>query len=131
MKFAICRIDWEIVDGGVATLHQSCRIIFPVLVAIGAKPAPAVVMPFIRIAHRESIAGEGPQFLYQPIIEFFGPLAGQECGNFCSANDELRSITPAAVGGIGERHLFRIAAIPTIFRKADLLNGSFLREWRS
>src|ERR1700694_5031841 len=52
-KFTICFLDWEIIDGSEAALHQSHSIKFPVLVAIGAKPAPAVVMPFIRIAHRD------------------------------------------------------------------------------
>jgi len=131
VEFGICRLDWDIVDGGEATLHQSCRIIFPVLVAIRAKPVPAVVMPFIRVAHRDSIAVKCPQFLDEPIIQFLGPFPGQECDNFPATDDELRSITPTAVGCIGQRDLFRVAAIPTVFREADLLNGGFPCEWRT
>jgi hypothetical protein len=45
-EFAICLFDGEVVNAGEPPLHQTCSVIFPVLVAERAEPASAVIMPF-------------------------------------------------------------------------------------
>jgi len=56
MEFTIYRLDWEIVDGSEAGCINPPHHIPSS--SIGAKPAPAVVMPFIRIGTAID-AGEG------------------------------------------------------------------------
>lgn len=70
-------------------MHQPVGREFPVLVAVGAKPLAAVVMPFIGKSDRDAIAGKGPEFLDQPIVQFARPFAGQECDDLGAADRKL------------------------------------------
>lgn len=56
------------------------------------------------------------------------PLAGQKRLDLGTATGELDAITPDRVGGVGERDLGWVAAIPAIFGKANLFDGTFLGE---
>src|SRR6202008_4310860 len=47
MIFALTLLDRQIVDAGNAQTHQPVLVEFPVLVAVAAIPAAAVVMPLI------------------------------------------------------------------------------------
>jgi hypothetical protein len=67
-----------VVGAHIAAAHQAVFIEFPMLVAVGAKPLPGCIAPFVFKAHRDAVVGEGPQFFHQAIIEFLGPLAAQE-----------------------------------------------------
>ena len=66
--FAVGFFYRQVVDAGEAALHQAGRIELPILVAIGAEPVAAVVVPFVGKAHGDAVAGEGPQFLDQAIV---------------------------------------------------------------
>jgi hypothetical protein len=57
-------------------------------------------MPLIGEAHGNSVAVEGPQFLDEPVVEFTGPLAGEEGMDLCPASWELRAISRSN-GGVG------------------------------
>src|ERR1700760_1030499 len=99
--FAVAGLDRQIVDAGDPKPHQPFVVELPVLVAVTSKPAAAVVMPFIGEAHRDAVIMEGPYFLDQPVVEFAIPFARQERFDGLAALQELRTVTPAAVGGVG------------------------------
>jgi hypothetical protein len=61
--------DRLLVDSGDPALHQSLAVELSVLVAVGAEPLTAVVMVFMGEAHGDTVAGMGPDFLDQPIVE--------------------------------------------------------------
>src|SRR5262249_12263906 len=93
------------------------------LVAVAAEPAAAVVVPLVGKAHRDAIAGEGPDFLDQPVVELAIPLASQERFDGGAALEKLRAIAPAAVDRVGERNAGGIARIPCISGQPCLLRG--------
>ena len=78
MELPISCVDRKVVDACEPPLHQPCGIIFPILVAVGAEPVSAVIMPFIGVADGDPIIGEGPELLDQPIVELLCPLSGEE-----------------------------------------------------
>ena len=49
-----------VVDAGYAQAHQPIFVEFPVLVAIAAKPAPAVIVPLAGEVRGNAIVAEGP-----------------------------------------------------------------------
>ena len=49
--FSILLGDRQVIDAGDPPAHQAVIVEFPVLVAVGAEPVPAVVMPFIGKPH--------------------------------------------------------------------------------
>ena len=55
-----------------------CVVELPVLVAVGAKPVPGVVVPLVGESHRDPVVVERPQLLDQPVVQLLGPLPGQE-----------------------------------------------------
>jgi hypothetical protein len=69
IEFAICLFDGEVVNAGEPPLHQTCSVIFPVLVAERAEPASAVIMPFMGIADGDPTFGESPELLDESVIE--------------------------------------------------------------
>ena len=93
--------DGQIVDAGVARLHQSVLVEFPVLVAVGAKPVAAVVVPLIGKAYRNTVIAPRPQFLNQPVLLLFTPFPLQEVDNLRSAVNKFAAVTPFALDGIG------------------------------
>lgn len=44
-----------------------------------------VIVPLVSEAHRDAIPGERPKFLYEPVVQFFGPLARKESNDFVSS----------------------------------------------
>ena len=75
---------------------------FPVLVAVAAKPAAAVIMPFVGEANRDAVLAEGPDFLDQAVVKLTAPLARQERFDGGAALKKLRAIAPATVGCVGK-----------------------------
>ena len=61
-----------------APAHQAVLIELPKLIAIGAKPVAAVVMPFVGEPHRHPVVAKPPQLLDEPVVELLVPFAGQE-----------------------------------------------------
>lgn len=74
MVLAFGFLDWEIVDAGDASAHQSLLIEFPILVAIATEPITAVVMPFVSKPYRDAVLAKCPNFLDQAIVKLLVPL---------------------------------------------------------
>ena len=78
--------DWEIVNAGNASAHQSFLIKFPVLIAIASEPIAAVIMPFVSKPYCNTVLAKCPDFLDQAVIQLPAPLArhvrhrGSACG---------------------------------------------------
>src|SRR6185312_15286803 len=121
MEAAILLGDPDIVDAGFAPAHQPVLIELPLLVAVGAMPLTTGIVPFILKAHRDAIAVERPEILDQAIVELVRPFAFQEGDDRRAPFEKLRTITPAAVLGIGKRDAFGIARIPGVLRHAGFL----------
>ena len=48
-----------------------------------------VVVPLVREAYRDAVPGERPQFLDEPVVQLFRPLAREESDDFVSSVNEL------------------------------------------
>src|SRR5258705_8590973 len=85
-------------------------------------------MAFVSKTHRNAIAIKGPKFFDQTVVKFPGPLACQEGNDLLPAIYEFRPVSPARVWAVSQSDFFRIARVPSILRKTNLLNSSFARE---
>ena len=56
---------------------------------------------------------------------------GEELHDRCTAGEKLRAVAPYAVGSVGERDPFRIAAVPCVLGGADLMNCTIERKRRN
>src|SRR5215475_11067326 len=82
----------DVVDAGLAAAHQAVLIEFPLLVAVGAVPLAARVVPLILKAHRDAVVVEGPQILDQAVVDLICPFAGEEGDDGGAALKELRAV---------------------------------------
>src|SRR6476660_2221434 len=123
MKAAVFFGDRNIVDAGFAAAHQAVLVECPLLVAVGTMPLPGIVVPLVLKPHRDAVAVEGPEILDQAILMLFRPFAGEKGGDRGAALEKFRTVTPAAIFGIGQRHAGGIARIPGVFGHAGLLGG--------
>jgi len=78
-------------------------------------------VPFISETHRNAVAGDGPDFLDQPILQFMRPFTLEKIHDRRPTGQKFRAVSPMAVLRVGERHASRIAAVPGIFGQAGLL----------
>src|SRR5580704_3978379 len=134
VMLALGFLDRQIVDAGDAPPHQAVLIELPVFVAVAAKPAAGIVVPFIGKAYGDPVVMERPHFLDEPIIEFATPFAREERFNRLAAANEFGAIPPDAVDGVSERDAGRIAGVPGILGEARFLRGALCRErgqWRA
>src|SRR4029079_795981 len=123
-------LDRDIVDAGLAPPHQAVFVELPLLVAVGAMPLPGIVVPFVLEAHGDAVLIEPPEILDQAIVVLLLPFAGEKFDDGITSLEELGTVTPAAVLGIGKRDLDRIARIPGVFRHARFLRSGFTGEGR-
>src|SRR6187551_2542352 len=130
MEFALAVGDRQVVDARDAALHEAAIVELPILVAVGAIPLAAIVTPFIRKANGNAVALASPKLLDEPIVQFLGPLSSQELPYRFTANQELGSVAPHAVGRIGERAALRIARVPGVLGHPHLLSCGLEREGR-
>src|SRR5215475_10644082 len=93
--FAIRLRNWEVVDRCESCGHQPVVIELPVLVAIRAVPVTRIIMPLVGESDCDTVPGERPQFLDEPVVELLRPFARQETNDFDSSIDELRAIPPS------------------------------------
>lgn len=128
VKPAVGFSDRVFVDAGVTRPHQAVFGKLPILVPVGPEPLAAVIMIFVGVAHRDPVARECPEFLDQAVVEFPVPLAAQKGLGFIAARYEFGTVAPASIHRVGERYHGRIAAVPAIFRKADLFDGALFSE---
>ena len=68
-------VNWDIVDTGFSPPHQAALVEFPQFVAVAAKPATRIIVPFILKSHSDSIISKRPECLHQPVVELARPLA--------------------------------------------------------
>src|SRR3984885_4646733 len=127
---AVRRRDRQIIDARDTPTHQPLLIELPVLVAVGAKMLPAIVVPLIGEADRNPITGERPELLDQAVVQLPTPLASEKRHDLGAPLDELGPVSPDAILGVSERDSARIAAVPAVLRRPDLLRGSFGSEGR-
>src|SRR5215831_10135336 len=120
--FPVALGDRQIVDRSKPSLHHACGIELPVLVSVGSEPVAAVVVPLISEPHRDSIVGEGPQFLDQAVVEFLVPLACEKGDDLGAPIDEFRPVAPPPVLGVSQTDSMRVSTVPRIFRHPDLNN---------
>src|SRR4051812_6070454 len=95
MKLAIGCVDWQIIDARKAPLHQTVLSKLPVLIAIGAKPIPGLVVPLIRKADGDAVVEKGPEFFDEPVFQLARPLTGQEGDDLLPPICELGAIAPS------------------------------------
>src|ERR1700732_5223573 len=60
VELAVFFLNREVVDAGVAYVHQSQLVKLPVLVSVGAKPVAGVIVIFIGESDGNAMAVEGP-----------------------------------------------------------------------
>src|SRR5215467_7832204 len=130
MIFPLALLDREVIYAGNAPAHKALLIEFPVLVAVAAKPAAAIIMPFVRETHRDAVLAEGPDFLDQAVVKLTVPLARQESFDGGAALKKFRAIAPATIGCIGRRDASRVARVPCVFGHSHLLGGGLGCEGR-
>ena len=102
MELALLGLDRHVVDAGKAPGHQTLFVKLPVFVAVGTEPVARVVVPFVGVAHGNTVVGKGPQFLDQAVIQFLGPFAGQERLGLFAVVGELGAVAPLGIQGIGQ-----------------------------
>jgi hypothetical protein len=129
-KTSVLFPDGEVIDAGIPFFHQAIVIELPVFVAIGAVPLTGYIVKFVFEADSNAMAGEGPEFLFEFIIQFVLPFAGEELNDLLSAVKEFGAVAPFGVGGIGERYFFGVTGIPGVFGQLDFLSGGFSGERR-
>jgi len=130
MELAVGLFDGQIVDAGIAMVHQSLIVELPVLVAVGAVPVAGVIMTLVGEADGDAGSVEGPEFLDEAIVEFATPLSGEELDDFVASVDKFGAVSPYAVHGVDEGDLLGIAGVPAVFGFADFSSGSFAGEGR-
>src|ERR1700674_5437378 len=92
---ALHLLDRHIVDGSKPQAHQPVLIELPILISIGAKPIPGVIVPFIGKAHGDTVSLERPKLLDQPIIQLLRPFASEKRDDFLPSVHEFRAVSPA------------------------------------
>src|SRR3981081_412760 len=130
MILAFALLDGSIINAGDSKPHETMLVEFPVFIAVAAEPITAVIVPLIGEAHRYTVLAKRPDLFDQAVVEFPAPLARQERFDGFAPLQELRAVSPAAVGCIGKRNAGGIARIPCVFGYARLLRGGLGGEGR-
>ena len=99
---AVFRVYFQIVNAGVAFFHEAVVVELPVLVAVCAVPLAFLVMIFVFEAYGDAIAGKGPEFLFQLVVEFLFPIAGEEFDDLVPTVEKFVAVAPFGIGGICE-----------------------------
>jgi hypothetical protein len=129
-KLARCGLNRQVIDAGIAARHVALIGEFPVLIAIAAKPLAAVVVPLVGEAHRDAVAGAGPQFLDQPVVQLARPFALQKRPYLFASDRELGAIAPAGILGVDQHHTIGIARVPGVLGQPHLERGAVRRVGR-
>ena len=87
-------------------------------------------MALVLEAHRDPVAVERPEVLAQRVVELALPLAREELDDLGAAVDELVAVAPQRVLGVGARDPLRVAGVPGVLGRLDLLAGGLLGERR-
>jgi len=79
MIFSFAFTDRKVIDARNAQAHQAVLVELPVLVAVTAKPAATVIVPFIRETNGYAILAKGPQLFDEAVVQLASPLPPQKC----------------------------------------------------
>lgn len=108
-------VDGHIIDGGITAAHDAVLVVLPVFISVGAIPVPGIIMSFVSETYSDTISAEGPKFFDKSIVKLSIPFSFEESDDRVSAVNKLSSISPTAINCIGERYLFGITRVPTVF----------------
>ncbi|MFK4642342.1 hypothetical protein ABIF96_000916 [Bradyrhizobium ottawaense] len=89
MKAAVLLRNGDVVDRRFAALHQPVLVELPLLIAVGAIPLAARVVPFVLEAHGDAVLVEGPEVLDQAVVLLLLPFAGEERDDGLAALQDL------------------------------------------
>src|SRR6267378_588274 len=120
----------QIVDACKPALHEAIGGELPILIPVGAIPLAGVVMKLILEMHSDAITSEGPEFLFQSVVEFARPFAPQQFNDGGPAADKLGSVAPLRILRIGKRDALWNTRVPCGFGRLDFLARGFLGERR-
>ena len=127
---AVGFFDGEVVDAGVAFLHEAARVEFPVFIAVGAVPLAAGVVVFVFEADGDAVFGESPELFFEPVAKLFLPFSGEEFHDLGAAVEKFRAVAPFCIYCIGKGYFFRVLCVPCIFCHLYLLDSRFPRKRR-
>jgi hypothetical protein len=94
MVFPVFFGDRQIVDAGKPAAHQALLVEFPILVAIGPKPMPAIVTPFIGEPYGDPVILVGPNLLDQAVVQLPRPFTREKGLDLRTAANKLRTVPP-------------------------------------
>jgi hypothetical protein len=97
VKLSITFFNAKIINAGNPPTHIPPVVKLPILIAIGAKPIARIIMPLIAEPYCNPITLKCPEFLDEPVVEFFIPFPSQEMDNGLMTSKELRTIPPHAI----------------------------------
>src|ERR1700730_14200710 len=100
VELAVRFFDGEVVDAGVAVVHDAFWVELPVFVSVGAVPVAGVVVALVGEADGDARSVEGPELLDEAIVEFATPFSGEELDDLFAPVDEFGAVSPLAVYGV-------------------------------
>src|SRR5947209_17394581 len=118
---AVFFADRDVVDAGFTAAHESVVVELPLLIAVGAEPVSGVVVILVLEADGYAVVVEGPEIFDEAVVEFTCPFAAQEFSDRGAPLEELGTITPAAVFGVGTSDALGVAGVPHILGEANFL----------
>src|SRR5262249_11461246 len=133
-KLAVLLTNGQVIDGRMTCRHEPLLIELPVLVAIGPKPVPGVVMPFVGESDSDSVALKRPELLDQSVVQLSVPFTSQKRDDLLPSDDELRPVTPTALRTVSQGDPLGVPGIPAILGHPHLLGRGLGRkrwQWRS
>src|SRR5258708_17567429 len=123
-------VYFEIVDAGIAFSHEAVVVKFPVFVAVGPIPLAFFVMILVFEADGDAVAGVGPEFFFQFVVQLLFPFAGEELHHLFAAVEEFVAVAPFGVGGIGHGYAGGVLCIPGVFGQLYFFQGGLEGERR-
>ena len=127
---AVALVDSDVVDARFAAAHQSVLVELPELVSVAAPPLPVPIVAFVLEADGDPVSVEGPEVLAECVVELSLPFLGEEGDDLGASTDEGVAVAPDRVLRVGAGDLVRVAAVPGVFGRLDLLAGGLLGEGR-
>src|SRR5215212_5163614 len=100
------------------------------VISLTSSPTPLHVMALVLEPDRNAIISEAPQVLLKAVVELPGPLTLEERDDLLASLEELVPIAPLGVGRVRQRHLLRVAGVPGVLGRLNLLPSGLLIEWR-
>lgn len=103
--------DGGVVDAGLAPAHQAVLVELPELVAVGAEPLAAGVVPLVLEPDGHAVFPESPQALAQDVVELAFRFGGEELDDRGPTGEEDVAVTPDRVLGVGEADALGVAGL--------------------